>query len=380
MAKLIQKAVIIGGGIAGLCTAIALRQIGIDVRVYERTKAFEPVGAGLSLWTNAIRTLRKLGLADQVIEAGSIFRRSEFRSPSGKVFQSGDLGALSEPNVCIHRAELHRVLASALPPDTLRLGMKCISVEQDAERVTVHLANGETDQADFVIAADGFRSAIRQQLFPTTRINYDNRISWRGVAETQDGMTPDIAYQTWGRGQRFGYMCVDRKHVYWFAVINLPEGQTPPAGERKDFLRQRFLGWHDPIEHMMDRTAADNIVETGIYDIDPLERWSRGRITLLGDAAHAATPDMGQGGCMAIEDAVVLARSLSQEQDLTSALNRYETERKPRTTWIMNQSRSIGRITQLNNPLLCTFRDFILSVVPDAVTRRQLHKAINYEA
>ena len=380
MAQSIQKAVIIGGGIGGLCAALALRQIGIDVRVYERTKAFEPVGAGLSLWTNAIRTLRRLGLADQVIEAGSIFRRSEFRNPSGKVLQSGDLGGLNEPNICIHRAELHRVLASALPPDTLRLGMKCISVEQDAERVTIHLSNEETDQADFVIGADGYRSAIRQHLFPTTRIYYDNRTSWRGIAENQDGVPPDIAYQTWGRGQRFGHFCVDRKYVYWFAVVNLPEGQTPPAEKRKDFLRQRFLGWHAPIEHLMDITAADNIVETGIYDIEPLERWSKGRITLLGDAAHASTPDMGQGGCMAIEDAVVLARSLSQEQDLTSALIRYEAERKPRTTWIMNQSRRIGRITQLNNPLLCTFRDFILGIVPETVTRRQLDKAINYEA
>ena len=380
MGKSIQKAIIIGGGIGGLCTAIALRQIGIDVSVYERTKTFEPAGAGLSLWTNAIRALRKLGLADQVIAAGSIFRRSEFRSPSGKVLQSGDLGGLDEPSICIHRAELHRVLASALPPETLCLGMKCITLEQDAERVTVHLANGEIDQADLVIAADGFRSAIRQQLFPSSRINYDKRTSWRGVTETQGGVVPDIAYQTWGRSQRFGYMCLDRKRVYWFAVINMPEGQTPPAGERKDFLRQRFLGWHDPIEDMIEMTDAENIVETGIYDIDPLETWSQGRITLLGDAAHAATPDMGQGGCMAIEDALVLARSLSQEKDLTSALNHYETARKPRTTWMMKQSRTLGRIAQLDNPLLCSFRDFVLSVVPEAVTRRQLHQAINYEA
>ena len=380
MGKSIQKAIIIGGGIGGLCTAIALRQIGIDVSVYERTKTFEPVGAGLSLWTNAIRALRKLGLADQVIAAGSIFRRSKFRNASGKVLQSGDLGELNEPSICIHRAELHRVLASALPPETLCLGMKCTTIEQDAERVTVHLANGEVEQADLVIAADGFRSAIRQQLFPSTRINYDKRTSWRGVTEIPKEVAPDIAYQTWGRSQRFGYMCLDRKRVYWFAVINMPEGQTPPAGERKDFLRQRFLGWHSPIEHMIERTPAENIVETGIYDIEPLERWSQGRITLLGDAAHAATPDMGQGGCMAIEDALVLARSLSQKQDLTSAFSHYETARKPRTTWMMKQSRTLGRIAQLDNPLLCTLRDFVLSVVPEAVSRRQLYQAINYEA
>ena len=380
MAKTIQQAIIIGGGIGGLCTAIALRQIGIDVRVYERTEAFERVGAGLAVWANAIRSLRKLDLADQVIEAGSIFGRAEFRSPSGKILQSGELGEFSEPNVGIHRAELHRVLALALPAETLRLGMKCNDVEQDADKVTIHLANGKTDQADCVIAADGLRSTVRQQLFSETRLYYDNRTSWRGVAETQGAVSPGIVYQTWGRGHRFGYTCVDRNHVYWFAVVNLLEGQTPPSTEHKDFLSRRFQGWHHPIKHLIDMTGAENLVETAIYHIEPLERWSRGRITLLGDAAHAATPDMGQGACMAIEDAVVLARSISQEKDLASALNRYEAERKPRTTWIMNQSKAIGRIAQLDNRLLCTIRDFMLAVVPDRITRRQLAKVIDYEA
>ncbi len=379
MATTIQQAIIIGGGIGGLCTAIALRQIGIDVRVYERTEAFERVGAGLSVWANAIGALRKLGLADPVIEAGSVFRRAEFRAPSGKVLQSGELGTFSEPNVGIHRAELHRVLASALPSETLWLGMKCNSVEQDAESVTIHLSNGKTDQADLVIAADGLRSVIRQQLFPGTRLYNENRTSWRGVAATQDVITPDIVYQTWGRGHRFGYLYVDQKHVYWFAVVNLPEGQTLPAAERKDFLCRHFKGWHHPIEHLIEMTTADAFLETAIYHIEPLEKWSKGRITLLGDAAHAATPDMGQGGCMAIEDAVVLARSLSQEKDLASALNRYEAERKPRTTWIMKQSKAVGRIAQLDNRFLCTLRDFMLTVVPDKVMSRQLNKAINYE-
>jgi 2-polyprenyl-6-methoxyphenol hydroxylase-like FAD-dependent oxidoreductase len=380
MAKTIQQAIIIGGGIGGLCTAIALRQIGIDVRVYERTEAFERVGAGLAVWANAIRSLRKLDLADQVIEAGSIFGRAEFRSPSGKILQSGELGEFSEPNVGIHRAELHRVLALALPAETLRLGMKCNDVEQDADKVTIHLANGKTDQADCLIAADGLRSTVRQQLFPETQLNYAGRTSWRGVAETRDAVAPGVVYQTWGRGERVGFVSVDRNHVYWFAVTNLPEGKTPPSAERKDFLCRRFRGWHHPIGHLIDMTAAQTIVEAPIYDIEPLARWSQGRITLLGDAAHAATPDMGQGACMAIEDAVVLARCLSQEKDLATALNRYEVERKPRTTWIMNQSRTIGRIAQLDNRLLCTIRDFMLAVVPDRITRRQLAKVIDYEA
>lgn len=380
MAKIIEQAIIIGGGIGGLCAAIALRQIGIDVRIYERTEAFEHVGAGLSIWANAIRGLRKLGLADQVLQAGPIFGRTEFRSPTGKILRSGALGVFGEPNVAIHRAELHRILASALPVDVLRLGMKFIRAEQSADRVTIHLANGQTDEADCVIAADGLRSTIRQQLFPGTRLNYAGQTCWRGVAETQSVLMPGVIGETWGRGDRFGFVSVDKKHVYWFAVTNLPEGQTPPVEKRKDFLFRRFERWHQPIEPLIDMTVAETIVETAIYDIGPLASWSQGRITLLGDAAHAATPDMGQGACMAIEDSVVLARCLSQANDLAAALNRYEAERKPRTTWIMNQSRAIGRIANLDNGLLCSIRDFMLTVVPDRVMRRQLERAINYEA
>jgi 2-polyprenyl-6-methoxyphenol hydroxylase-like FAD-dependent oxidoreductase len=384
MATAIQQAIIIGGGIGGLCSAIELRQIGIDVRVYERTDAFERVGAGLAVWANAIRALRKLGLADQVIEAGSIIRRAEIRGPSGKIFQTGDFGEFErqfgEPSVGIHRAELHRVLISALPAEALQLGMKCTGVEQDANKVIIHLANGQIDQADCVIAADGLRSAVRQQLFPETQLNYAGRTSWRGVVETRDAVALGIICQTWGRGDRFGFVSVDRNHVYWFAVTNLPEGKTPPAAERKEFLRRRFQGWHHPIEHLMDVTATETIVEAPIYDIEPLARWSQGRITLLGDAAHAATPDMGQGACMAIEDAVVLARCLSQEKDLAAALNRYEAQRKPRTTWMMNQSRAVGRVAHLDNRLLCTIRDFMITVVPDRFAKRQFEKMLNYEA
>lgn len=380
MAKIIEQAIIIGGGIGGLCAAIALRQIGIDVRIYERTEAFEHVGAGLSVWVNAIRALRKLGLADQVIQAGSVFGRTAFRSPSGKILRSGALGAFGEPNVAIHRAELHRILASALPVDVLRLGMKFIRAEPSADRVTIHLANGQTDEADCVIAADGLRSTIRQQLFPGTRLNYAGHTCWRGVAETQSVIMPGVICETWGRGDRFGYVSVDKKHVYWFAVTNLPEGQTPPVEERKDFLFRRFERWHQPIEKLIDMTVAETIVETAIYDIGPLASWSQGRITLLGDAAHAATPDMGQGACMAIEDSVVLARCLSQANDLAAALNRYEAERKPRTTWIMNQSRAIGRIANSDNGLLCTIRDLMLAIVPERLARGTLEKAINYDA
>jgi 2-polyprenyl-6-methoxyphenol hydroxylase-like FAD-dependent oxidoreductase len=383
MATAAKQMIIIGGGIGGLCTAIALQQIGVDIRVYERTEAFERVGAGLAVWANAIRALRGLGLADQVIQAGSVIGRAEIRGPSGKIFQAGEFSELArhfgEPSVAIHRADLHHVLVSALPAETLRLGMRCTAVEQDANRVVVHFANGQTDQADCVIAADGLRSVVRQQWFPEARLNYVGRTSWRGVAETKDVVALGTTCQTWGRGSRFGFVPIHRSLVYWFAVTNLPEGKTPPASERTEFLMRHFGGWHPPIGHLIEVTPAETVLETPIYDIKPMARWSQGRITLLGDTAHAATPDMAQGACMAIEDAVVLARCFSQEKDLAAALNRYEVERKPRTTWIINQSRFVGRIAHWENPWACKFRDFMLATFAARPVRRQLEKAINYK-
>jgi 2-polyprenyl-6-methoxyphenol hydroxylase-like FAD-dependent oxidoreductase len=382
MAKTIQQVIIVGGGIGGLCTAIALRQIGIDVRVYEQTEAFERVGAGLAVWANAIRALRQLGMADGVIEAGCSVQRMDVGTASGKKVQvrrPGELEQrLGESSIAIHRAELHRVLVSALPAESLRLGMKCVGFEQDTDKVMIRFNNGQTDQADLLIGADGLHSIIRQQLFPETRLNYAGRTSWRGVAETKDVAALSNASQIIGCGNRFGITPIHSSQVYWFAVVNIPAGQGRPGTDRKEFLMRRFQGWPHPVEHLIDVTAAQTIVETPIYDIEPLARWSQGRVTLLGDAAHAATPDMGQGACMAIEDAVVMARCLSQEKDLAAALDRYEAERKPRTTWIIHRSRAIGRFAHWENPLLCTIRELMIGVIAPRVIR-QFEKAMDYD-
>lgn len=383
MAKELKKVIIIGGGIGGLCTALALRQLGIDVGVYEQTGAFERVGAGLSIWANAIRALRKLGIADQVIEAGYSVQRMDVGTASGKKVQvrrPGELERrLGETSVAIHRAELHRVLVSVLPAETLRRGTKCVGFEQDTDKVMIRLNNGHTDQADLLIGADGLHSTIRQQLSPETHLNYAGRTSWRGVAEIKDEVALSSTSQILGCGDRFGITPIHAPSVYWFAVVNMPAGQVRPATERKKFLMQHFQRWPHPVEHLIDVTDARTIVETPIYDIEPLARWSEGRVTLLGDAAHAATPDMGQGACMAIEDAVVLARCLSQEEELTAALNRYEAERKPRTTWIIKRSRAIGRFAHWENPLLCTIRELMLSMFAPRIFT-QIERAMDYDA
>jgi 2-polyprenyl-6-methoxyphenol hydroxylase-like FAD-dependent oxidoreductase len=216
-------------------------------------------------------------------------------------------------------------------------------------------------------------------LFPEVRLRYSGYTAWRGVVATRDEAALGVTSESWGCGSRFGVVRVDKERVYWFATANAPAGVSLTAAERKSFLRRQFRGWHHPVELLLDSTPAEEILHNDIYDLKPMGRWGEGRVVLLGDAAHPTTPNMGQGACMAIESSVVLARCLSQEGDLHGALRRYETERMPRTAWITEQSRKIGRVGQLGNPLACRVRDLLLRITPAGVTRKTLERAAGFD-
>jgi 2-polyprenyl-6-methoxyphenol hydroxylase-like FAD-dependent oxidoreductase len=243
----------------------------------------------------------------------------------------------------------------------------------------VRFVNGHADHADLLVGADGIHSTIRKQLFPNTRLRYSGYTAWRGVVATKDESALGTTSESWGCGSRFGILRIDKERVYWFATANAPAGETEMPAKRKISLQQRFKGWHHPVELLISSTPAERILHTDIYDIEPMKRWSSGRVVLLGDAAHPTTPNMGQGGCMAIESSVVLARCLEQERDLASALSRYEAERMPRTKWITQQSWTIGRIGQLDNRLACALRDTLVGLAPGFAVNRQLERAVGFE-
>ena len=374
-----RRAVIIGGGVGGLCTAIALQKSGWEVTVYEKAAMLGDVGAGLVIWANAIRALRDLGLADAVARAGSTIQRGQVRAWDRKTLANSALGELEKtfgPTVAIHRAALHKVLLSALPETNVRLGAICTGVEQDREGVTARFADGSEARADVLIGADGVRSAIRQQLFPDVHLRYSGYTAWRGAVVTRDEAALGLTSESWGRGHRFGIVRMDAERIYWFATANTPPGKTYAPVEQKALLLNIFGDWHPPIRHLLESTPADVILHNDIYDIPPMPRWSEGRVTLLGDAAHATTPNLGQGACMAIESAVVLAQSLARPDDIPTALRDYETRRKPRTAWITNQSWQIGRVGQWENPFACAARDFAVKNFSARTMKAQLTKVI----
>ena len=352
------------------------------MEVYEQADELRAVGAGLTIWANAIRALRLLGLADEVIRAGSKIERGELRTAEGRVLSRSHPGELEkrfgEPTVAIHRADLHEILLNALQPGTVRLNAKCSGFQQDEEGVTANFADGQTSRASMLIGADGIHSIIRQELFPEIKLRYSGYTTWRGVVETRDESALGTTSESWGCGARFGIVRIDRERVYWFSTANVEEGQKLTPAESKSFLLEHFKGWHHPIKLLIESTPAEHILHNDIYDIEPMRKWHEGRVVLLGDAVHPTTPNMGQGACMAIESSLALARCLALSDSLSESLTRYEEGRMPRTRWITGQSWRIGRIGQFENRFVCALRNLFVQLAPDSLTIKQIERAAGH--
>jgi 2-polyprenyl-6-methoxyphenol hydroxylase-like FAD-dependent oxidoreductase len=377
-----MRAIIIGAGIGGLTTAIALRRAGVEAVIFERADELREVGAGITLWANAIKALGKLGVADAVLAAGAPVAGGEFRSWRGEVLYGIPAGALEERygvSVGLHRADLQAALLSVLPDGAVRLGVPCEGFRQDAFGVTALFADGREERGDLLVGADGLNSAIRAQLFGEERPVYAGYTAWRGVVEAGDALLRGgPGFESWGRGERFGLLSIGRGYFYWFATANVSEGEEHAVGRKGEMLR-RFGRWHEPIPAVIRATEESAILRHDVYDREPVKRWGEGRVTLSGDAAHPMTPNLGQGACQAMEDAIVLARCLKEEDSVTAALQLYEGRRVDRTTFVVRRSRLVGRIGQLEHPLLCKLRDALTKATPPRVQLRQLDSIVGYE-
>ncbi len=369
-----MKAIVIGGGIGGLTAAIALNRVGIDAEVYERASELREVGAGISLWANAVHALDQVGLGKAVRAQAISGVSGGLRSSHGAVLQSGSYDELTRrfgaAVIMMHRQELLAMLANEAGPERLHLNYECTGVEQNTDAVSARFANGETVRGDVLIGADGLRSVVREKLFGDGPPRYAGYTAWRAV--TRFDHASMVAGETWGRGRRFGMIPLAGGRVYWFATMNAPEGDRESESETKRRVLGLFRGWHEPIPSLIEATAGSAILRNDIYDRDPLTRWSHDRATLLGDAAHPMTPNLGQGACQAMEDAVVLADCLKKCATAAAGLREYEQRRIPRTSRIVLESRRVGEIGQWENRVLCWFRDTAVRATPRKFAERRI--------
>ncbi|MFF5084621.1 FAD-dependent monooxygenase [Actinoplanes sp. NPDC000266] len=347
-----RRATVIGAGTGGLTTAIGLHRLGWQVTVLERSPAPAVAGAGLSLFGNAFAALDAVGAGDAVraIAGPHSTLTAGQRRSDGRWLSVIPPGAVRDLRV-VHRADLQAALSSLLPPGTVHYGHP----HSPADPL----------EADVVVAADGLRSPTRASWPGDPGVRYSGYTSWRGVTAHPAGLVGG-AGESLGRGERFGLAPLPDGRVYWFGVVSLP-ARTPFPDDHAE-LRRRFGGWHAPIGDVLAATDPAAIVRTDIHDLArPPATFRRGRTVLLGDAAHAMTPDLGQGAAQAMEDAATLTHLLAT-LPIDGALTAYDRARRHRTRPIAARARAMGRLLQSSSPL----RDPLLRLVPSAVVARQL--------
>jgi 2-polyprenyl-6-methoxyphenol hydroxylase-like FAD-dependent oxidoreductase len=374
-----KKLIVAGGGIGGLTAALALNRAGFDVTVYERAPEFTEIGAGMSLWPNATRVLRSLGVLEQVLVSGEPVTQFNLYRPNGRLISEIAMTGFQTPALCIHRADLHRALRNRLPEGSLVPGQCVESFEQDSDSVTARFEGGHDVRADGLIAADGINSAVRSQIHGQGEPNYQGYCIWRGIAPEIPRAVPGHISETWGAGRRFGVMPMGLGRVCWYATRNSTPSQSDAPEGRKAEVSALFKNWHWPIPALIEATNPIDIIKNDARDRKPIKRWGDGRVTLLGDAAHPITPNVGQGACMAIEDAACLAKCLRASSDMKLALRTYEALRGSRTARMARQARRIGAIGQWENPWIVRGRDLIARLVLSRSPDMQLKAMYAYE-
>lgn len=358
-----RTAVVVGGGIGGLATAAGLVRGGWTVRVLEKTPEFSEVGAGISLWPNAFRALETIGALDR-LDPERIGALGGIRDWRGtwlvRLGGRDDLDDVATSAVVSHRADLLAALLAGIPRDARLPGTRVVGLRVDGSRTVVEHEHGEI-AADLVVGADGVHSVVRRTVFPdATPAAYAGATAWRIVLPLPPGLE---GTETWGPGAVFGTFPMPGGRAYCYASAAVPAGGHAPDDELAE-LRRRFGDWHDPIPGLLAAASPEQVLRNDIHRLPPLRTYVRGRVVLLGDAAHAMTPNLGQGGCQALEDAATLAVLANGSGDLDAALRRYDELRRPRTQKLARRAGMAGRAIMLNSRVGRTARDLMVRLLP----------------
>ena len=340
------RVTIIGGGIGGVAAAGALHRRGIDVGLYEQAPALREVGAGVALHPNGVRMLRRLGLGPEIERWGARWTDAQFRHADGRLIAPMWPAGESVEIYGIHRADLLQILLARLPAEVIHVGHRCIGFEQDEDRAVVLFANGNQVAADIVVAADGIHSTLQRYVTPPSLPLPSGSVAYRGVVRAASVSWPAGAMRNWlGSGKHFLVFPVRANELLnyvGFVATSQRTAESWSAAGEPAALASEFAGWDPLVESIV--AQVDVTFWWGLYDREPLPRWTAGRLTLLGDAAHPMLPHVGQGANQAIEDGVALAALLEQADARTAprALEVYEGVRRERTARVQLSSRANG--------------------------------------
>jgi FAD-dependent urate hydroxylase len=357
-----QKVVIIGAGMGGLATGIALKQAGYEVEIYDLVSELRAAGAAISLWSNGVKVLNRMGLGAALAKVGGQMERMAYYSHTGEQLTDFSLDPLvkrvGQRPYPVARTDLQQMLLETFGAEQVFLNAKCVDIQQTQDRAMVSFADGRIATGDLVIGADGTHSTIRQYVAqkPVPR-RYSGYVNWNGLIDATEDLAPLTSWVMHvGEFKRVSVMPVGgpngARRFYYFFDVPMADSTENPDENRQQEIARHFEGWAEPVQRLIGRLDPAKINRIAIHDVEPLEVLVRDRVALLGDAAHSTCPDLGQGGAQAIEDAFVLANCLvTNNLGVVDALKRYEALRKARTADIILRARKRSDLTHGKDPV-----------------------------
>lgn len=380
-----KNGIIIGAGIGGLTTAIALAQKGINVKVYERANEIREVGAGIWVAPNGMKVFEKLGIVQDVLNAGKTLKEISVVDLNYKtistIIDEDFKSKYKYRTVAIHRAKLQKILASYVPSENIFLNKSFKSYRQTETSIIADFEDGTFAEADFLINADGIKSNARLQIQSKLNLRYSGQSCWRFTTcfELPKG-EEDNMYEVWAnsKGLRVGYSKIDEKQLYVFITNFEKQGGSDNTLTLKEDLLKLCVDFSPLIRDLINSASNNNIIRTDLFDFKPISKWTDGRVALIGDAAHATTPNLGQGACQAIEDALVIAGQLSSNNDIMTSLKNFQSKRIKKATFITNTSWLFARMTNTSG-LTKSLVKKVLRLIPNSINNGQLDKIYSIE-
>lgn len=378
-----MKATIIGAGIGGLTAAIALQKAGIDYEIFEAAPELKPVGAGIVMASNAMQVFQRLGIDEKIMGQGLELVNAYGVDQNFKVISGLSIKEKVTPRYGIgsyafHRARLQQALLNELDQSKIHLDKKLSSLKQSDREVNLEFEDGTSIPAELVIGADGIKSEVRKSIFGDVPLRYTGQTCWRGMTKFE---LPDKfknnSYEMWGKkkGLRFGFVPTAPDEVYYFTTFYTKAGQKDGTGV-KEKIRNIYKVFGELPTKIIESTSEENIIRSDINDFVPIKKWWEGRVVLLGDAAHATTPNLGQGGCQAVEDAYVLAQTLSTKSTLEESFREFQNIRYAKAFHVVNMSWKFGAMTNIGNPILRSLRNGAMRLMPESTAIKQLDKIL----